>query len=308
MLWSSEDTVMMDKSFWRSILEADGAVPVGHTVAELTPELLSYLGSTDPFLRDEVAFEVLAAWIVRDRRYSPAEMRTLGDQLAHNLKAGLGEQDTDSIFLRSYSALVLDKVIEADNWHTCLEAADIRRWMEEGLAYIVAERDLRGHVPGQGWAHAIAHAADLLWVLAQSRHTGARDLERILDAIAKRITMPVDHVYLYNEDQRLAYAAMAVLQRDLLDVPTLDMWLGRMARPGSDWQQAFLSPTSASAYHNTITFLHSLYFQLLLGINPPPWYPDKSFFERVPAVCEELLKRILGALKTLDRGFYAKDG
>jgi len=180
--------------------------------------------------------------------------------------------------------------------------------MEQGLAYIVAERDLRGYVPDQGWAHAIAHAADLLWVLAQSRHLAAPDLERILDVIAKRITTAVEHVYLYNEDQRLAFAAMAVLQRDLLDLSALNVWLSRMQRPDGNWQHPFLSPTSASAYHNTTTFLRSLYFQLLLGINPPPWYPDKSFFERVPAVCEELLKRILGALKTLDRGFYAKDG
>ena len=300
--------MMMDKSFWQSVLEADCAVPLGHTVIELTPELLSYLGSTDPFLRDELAFEVLAAWIVRDQRYSPDEMRALGDQLAHNLKAGLGEQGTDSVFLRSFSALVLDKVIEADNWHMCLEAADIRRWMEQGLSYIVAECDLRGHVPDQGWAHAIAHAADLLWVLAQSRHLAAPDLEIILDTIAKRIIAPVEHVYLYNEDQRLAFAAMAVLQRDLLDLPTLDKWLSRMLRPGGDWQHVFLAPASTSAYHNTTTFLRSLYFQLLLGINPPPWYPDQSFFQYAPALRDELLERILGALKTLDRGFYAKDG
>jgi hypothetical protein len=298
----------VDKAFWQAILDADGAVPQGYTVTELTPELLRYLGTTDPFLRDEVAFEMLAAWIVRDQRYSPDEMRALGDQLARNLETGLGEQDTNSVFLRSFSALVLDKVIEADNWHACLEAADIRRWMEQGLAYIVAECDLRGRVPDQGWAHAIAHAADLLWVLAQSRHLAAPDLERILDAIAKRITTPVDHVYLYNEDQRLAFAAMGVLQRDLLDLPTVDMWLGRMLRPDHDWQHVFQSTDTASAYHNTTTFLRSLYFQLLIGINPPAWYPDKSFFERVPALRDQLLPRIVGALKTLDRGFYAKDG
>ena len=122
----------MHKAFWQAVLNADGAVPEGYTAAGLTPELLEYLGSTDPFLRDEVAFEVLAAWITRDGLYAPDELRALGNTLAHNLTIGLGQQNDDSIFLRSFSALVLDKVIEADNWRPSLDEAEIRRWMEQG--------------------------------------------------------------------------------------------------------------------------------------------------------------------------------
>ena len=43
----------MDKAFWHAVLDADGAVPEGYTAAGLTPELLEYLGSTDPFLRGQ---------------------------------------------------------------------------------------------------------------------------------------------------------------------------------------------------------------------------------------------------------------
>jgi hypothetical protein len=34
----------MDKAFWQAIIESDYAVPEGHAVASLTPELLAYLG------------------------------------------------------------------------------------------------------------------------------------------------------------------------------------------------------------------------------------------------------------------------
>ena len=292
----------MDKAFWHAVLDADGAVPEGYTAAGLTPELLEYLGSTDPFLRDEVAFEVLAAWITRDGLYTPDELRALGNTLAHNLTIGLGQQNDDSIFLRSFSALVLDKVIEADNWRPSLEKADIRRWMEQGLAYFATERDLRGYVPEKGWAHAVAHTADLLWVLAQSRYLGAADLARLLDAIADKVIAPAEQVYLYGEDQRLAYAATTALLRDQLDLPALEGWLERMARPAHDWSNTFETNT----YHNTTTFLRSLYFQLLLGIKPPGWYPDPTFFKRMPAVRDQLLPRIIAALSGLDRGFYAK--
>jgi hypothetical protein len=298
----------MDRAFWQSVIDADGALPAGHTVAELTPELLGYLGSIDPFLRDEVAFEVLAAWIVRDNLYPPDQLRAIGDALADNLTIGLGQQGDDSIFLRSFSALVLNKVIEADNWHATLAEADIRRWMKPALAYTVAERDTRGQVPGHGWAHAIAHAADVLWVLAQSRHLTAPDLALILDTIAARVTARVEQPYLYNEDQRLSFAAMAVFQRNILDLPAAEAWIDRMIHPGGgDWRAPFESLASTVAYHNTTTFLRSLYLQILLGIRPPAWYPDQSFFRSVPALREEIMALLIGALKALDRGFYPKD-
>jgi hypothetical protein len=41
-------------------------VPAGHSADELTPELLAYLGSADPYLRDEVAYPVLDTWITAD--------------------------------------------------------------------------------------------------------------------------------------------------------------------------------------------------------------------------------------------------
>ena len=53
----------MDNAFWQAILDADGAIPEGHTVEELTPHLLAYLGSTDPFLRDEIAYPILDGWV-----------------------------------------------------------------------------------------------------------------------------------------------------------------------------------------------------------------------------------------------------
>ena len=297
----------MDREFWQSVVDADGAIPEGHSAAELTPELLGYLGSPDPWLRDEVAFEVLAAWIVRDNLFPPAELRAIGDGLAANLQAGLAEPGDERILLRSFSALVLNKVIESDNWHGSLEAADIHRWMEQVCAYIVAERDTRGQIPGLGWAHAIAHAADALWVLAQSRHLAAPELTRILETIAARVMQLSEQPYLYGEDQRLGYAAVAVFQRDLLDLPAIAAWIEQIAHPDGEWQNIHASPANTVAYQNTTTFLRSLYFQLLIGINPPAWYPDPSFFLRVPALRDELLNLLIAAQKVMDRGFYRKD-
>jgi hypothetical protein len=300
---------LMDKAFWQAILDADGAVPEDYSVAQLTPELLALLGSTDPFLRDEVALEVLAAWMVRDNRYTPTELRAIGDTVAQNLTIGISEQGTDSIFLRSFSALILDKAIEADNWWSLLPREDIQRWMGHALAYVAAERDLRGYVAEKGWAHALAHSADMLWVLAQSRHLGASDLERILETIADKVGAPTAYPFLALEDERLAYAVWAALRRDLLGMPFLGAWLARLLRPFQETprSEVVTDAQKTNAFHNTRLFLQSLYFQLALGARAPAWYIDTSFYIGAPALRNDLLPMVLGALQALDPGFYAKE-
>ena len=56
-------------------------------------------------------------------------------QLAENLKHGLGEQGTDTVFLRTFSALVLAELVYHHNKHPFLEEADVRQILEQALAY-----------------------------------------------------------------------------------------------------------------------------------------------------------------------------
>src|SRR5262245_41856238 len=97
----------VDKAFWQSIVESDYTLPPDYTVADLTPELVEFLGSTDIDVRDPFGYMILAHWMIRDRRYSPTDLRNLAVQLVQNLTVGLGEKDTDSVFLRSFSILML---------------------------------------------------------------------------------------------------------------------------------------------------------------------------------------------------------
>jgi len=109
----------VDRTFWRVIANDENALPQGEWVAELAPELLSWLGSADAELRDEFAYRILAAWIEREQ-FQPDQLRDLIRQMLDNLHAGLGERDTDSVFLRSYSTLVLMEVVAFDNAHPFL--------------------------------------------------------------------------------------------------------------------------------------------------------------------------------------------
>ncbi len=92
--------------------------------------------------------------------------------------------------------------------------------------------------------HAIAHAADLLWVLVQHSSVTTSDLLLIIDALAKKITAPIAHVYLYDEEERLVRTVMGVLQRDLLTLTDLSAWLELLIHPSgrTSWNENFEGP------------------------------------------------------------------
>ena len=249
----------MEQSFWQSVLEKDGALPDGHDLGVLTDELIGYVSSPDPVLRDEFGYGVLARWIFAGR-YDATQMRALILRLEAGLRVGLGEVGTEGVFGRSFSALVLGAIIEYDREQPFLEAAELRASLERALEYLRLERDVRGFVPDQGWAHATAHAADWLGSLSSSAKLTASDLERILAGIGARITAPCETAYQHHEPTRLASAALEVIKRDALDPSSLHAWLDGVV----DTINASSGPEqSHTARSNTEAFLSSLYFQIM---------------------------------------------
>ncbi len=110
----------MDKLFWKTIQGNQYAIPTGHTPTSLTAELFLYLGSTDPELRDQIAYETFANFLKRDY-FSLEEIEIYIANLLANLDIGIGETDSDSVFLRSFSVLFLAEIIHNDNKATAPE-------------------------------------------------------------------------------------------------------------------------------------------------------------------------------------------
>ena len=182
----------MESAFWDRVVAEGHKVPADRPLAELTAELTTMLGSADPYLRDEIAYPTLATW-VSEGVYDEL-LEGLGDGMTAGLVVGIGEEGTDTVFRRSFSALVLAECIERA---TALSAigqgvADetVLRWGDRVAGWLVRERDLRGYVPGKGWAHALAHGADALGVLAEAPQMGRLELTVLLDVIADRLLMP----------------------------------------------------------------------------------------------------------------------
>jgi len=257
----------MDKEFWIALAKNDYKIPQGHTLDELKQVIFGSLSSTDPELRDDIAYIVYANWLKREM-FSKEEIRTHVDELIENLNKGLGETESDSVFLRTFSVLMLAEIVHNDNKKPLLEKDQIQVILEKGLWYLTAEQDPRGFISVKGWAHALAHTADLMLVLGKNRYTEKIDLERILQAIATKLIHSTNWLYFHGEDDRLANAVVGILQQDLISFDFVETWLKSLVEPEVSWVGAYTDSDRAKAFHNTRNFLRSL--AQLIG-STEPW-------------------------------------
>ncbi len=244
-------------------MEKEYVVPEGESAGALVRELSGYLGSPDPELRDEFGYGIPAAWIGEQQRLAPAELRDLIRQWTPNLQAGIGESGTDTVLLRSFSALNLATIAAYDNEHPFLDAGEVRSLLDAAIVYLTAEKDLRGYDPEKGWMHAVAHAADLVAALAASRHLGKDDHRRILDAVAARLGL-AGAVFTWGEQERLAEVIAALVRRSDFQPTELDPWLARLAADDEKlWQEgARIDPARFAAVQNGKDVLRYLFTSL----------------------------------------------
>jgi hypothetical protein len=254
----------MESAFWDRVVAQGHKVPTDRSLADLTSELTAMLGDPDPRLRDGIAYEVLATW-VSEGVYDDL-LQGLGDGMAAGLMVGIGERGTDTVFRRSFSALILGECVSRDNERHVVPPDTILRWGDRAAGWLVRERDVRGYVPGKGWAHAVAHGADVLAALARSDAVGRLELTVLLDVIADRLLTEGDRL-LHGEDDRLSFATMQILRRDQVSLDVVERWMARLAdnaRPDHDRDG---DPYAVAG--NVQQFLRALHLQLALAPRPP---------------------------------------
>lgn len=254
----------MSSAYWQQVRSAEMRVPTDRSLPDLTAELTTMLGSTDPVERDEIAYPILATWI-SEGVYDDL-LAGLGDGMTAGLTQGLGESGTASVFRRSFSALVLAECVERDNAESLLPPTKLLDWGDRVTGWLVRERDVRGFVPGQGWAHAIAHGADAVSCLADSQHFGLTELTVLLDVIADRVLIETPTALSSGEPDRLAAATMSVLRRRLVPLRIIEPWLARITAAATGTGAADRDPYLVTA--NPEAFLRALHIQVAFAPEP----------------------------------------
>ncbi len=278
----------MSTAYWQQVRSAEMRVPTDRPLADLTAELTTMLGSPDPVERDEFAYPILATWI-SEGVYDDL-LAGLGDGMTAGLTQGLGESETDSVFRRSFSALVLAECIERDNVESLVPPIKILEWGDRVTGWLVRERDVRGFVPGRGWAHAVAHGADVVGCLADSPHFGLTELTVLLDVIADRVLLETPTPLTSGEPDRLARATMSVLRRRLVPLRIIEPWLARITAAATRKGGPDLDPYRATA--NPEAFLRALHIQVAFAPEPID-------------VRADLLLELVAALRTTNAAYLA---
>ena len=256
----------MESTFWERLVAEGRHVPQDRPLAELTSELTAMLGDPDPRRRDEIAYDLLATWI--SQGVYDELLEGLGDGMTTGLRVGLGERETDTVFRRSFSALVLAACVERDNLAQLLAPEVLLRWGDHIAGWLVRERDLRGFVPGKGWAHAVAHGADVVRSLAGAPSFGRLELTVLLDVLADRLLQPSSPPLVHGEADRLAAATLAVLRRNVLGLDVLEPWLARLGAAGAPTSDdPALDPYLLAG--DVQAFLRALHLQVALAPDPP---------------------------------------
>ena len=257
----------MSTGYWDQVQAADFEVPADRPLGDLTAELTTMLGSTRPEVRDGTAYPALATWL--ERGVYDDLLPGLGDGMVAGLSVGLGESGTDSVFRRSFSALVLAECLERDSSQHLLRDSTVIEWGDRIAVWFLAERDSRGFVPDKGWAHAIAHGADAIGALGASPHLAGPEHAVLLDVLAERLLQqPADEPLTAGEPDRIAAAVLRILRHDTLAVDDLEPWVHRLGGAGNPFRGGVtgdpFAPTSAPQ-----AFLRALFLQLSLASEPP---------------------------------------
>ena len=288
----------MSEAYWQSVMQTGKHVPVDRSLDESTVELVEMLGHPNPRMREEIAYPLLTTWL--SHGVYDDLLAGLGAGIAPGMRYGLGHNGDVSVIRRSYSALMLAEILGRDNDEHLMSADTVLGWGDLATSWYVREQDHRGWIPEQGWAHAIAHGADLLAALARSRHFGRLELTVLLDVIADRVLTPTAYVWRHGEDDRLAYAVMTLLHRNALDTGIVEPWLARLGeglRPprtrghlDAEW------PSPAAG--NTSAFLRALHLQLALGVQGrADLRSDDELFAEQPAHRADLLLAVLDQIR-----------
>jgi hypothetical protein len=227
---------------------------------EVALAMMHHIGSTDEELRDGLISPAFYYWVLDRLLFSDEQMRQLL-QLAldeEHLFYKLGEKDTDSVFTRTFSMLLLPLllIVHRDK-RPYLTPAEVLNVKNALLRYLPAEQDMRGYVAGPGWAHAMAHAADALDDIVQCTELGADDLGELLpvmQAAMCRHERPFSH----EEDERMVTAVLATYTRQLIPDAAWQTWIKRFTQQAQQHEQ---SPHNYQKL-NAKNFLRSLYFRL----------------------------------------------
>ncbi|MBI9044341.1 MAG: DUF2785 domain-containing protein [Anaerolineaceae bacterium] len=229
-------------------------------VLPIVSAMTEFIGTVNSELRDNLIYSVFSRWIIKGV-ISSGDCESLFDLLLNeqHLFYGIGEEESDSVFTRSFSSLIIAVLLYRDRTiSTFLDEHILKKALSQYIYYINLEKDLRGYVAVKGWAHSIAHAADVLDEFVRYEFVGKEDLEEVLQAISEIILQP-NYLFQHEEDERLATVVIAIVERNIHNIQEWENWVKTF---GLNGRKVGIYPDDYQKIVNAKHFMRSIYFRL----------------------------------------------
>lgn len=230
----------------------------GENAYDIALLMMDYLGDIESEFRDDLIYSILGQWIIGDVLTNEQLMQILNIALDDkHLFYKIGEKDTDSVFMRAFSILIVASIIYAHRKNNLLNDEEIIDVKNKVIRYMAEEKDVRGYIAEGGWAHTAAHASDALDELGLCKEFGREELLEILGAIKEKVSIEY-HGYICYEDERLAYATNSIVSRNILTEEELSGWVKSFA----EYDKNIDFPKHYYLIANIRNYLNSLYYRL----------------------------------------------
>lgn len=235
---------------------------------ELLEKMLLNIGFPEDELRDKLNYrlfiELLSEQMLTKEQMSSLVSTLQGDNF---LYFAIGEFETDSVFIRSFSALWLTSLIYTDSQFHFLKDDEAKKLFERCVPYLSKERDVRGFVVEKGWAHAIANGAELTSAIVNHPTFELKLAPILLQGIKDSFWK--GRVYVDDEEERLVSIIEKLVAKDFPEEILIE-WVEQVF----DKLQFYLmevgyTPQYFSARTNTLHFMKTLYFTLKFSQKMP---------------------------------------
>lgn len=229
----------------------------------LLKEMVLNIGNPNPYIRDKLIYNSFFEIITNDY-LTNIQLKNLFEQLASNqyFLYKIGSKNDDAVYKRSFSALTLGILINKDKEQSFLEKSHISFSLDKTCFFLLNEQDRRGFTNEKGWAHSIAHCADLLDEIV----THPLFEQALYEKGLETILFCVNDSFVYEDDEieRLSTPSAALINRYGLSQEYLSM-IDRLI-------SNFLSKKSYShldtrLISNVRNYLRAVYFKVNLEEN-----------------------------------------
>lgn len=232
-----------------------------HEIEELLKKMTINIGSVDPELRDTLIYRTFDKLIMLDI-LSDAQMTDLLKTCmgGHHLFLKIGTANDDAVFTRSFSSLVIALILVKDKSRRFLTDAILRQVFEKINLYMREEEDTRGYVIDKGWAHSIAHGADLLAAAVSHSFYSSEWANEFIETV--HMCLFKRGCYINEEDERLIFIIDELTAKGLSE-QELESWVVKIFKELEVYRETHgYSLEFFQLKTNVLNFAKTLYFRL----------------------------------------------